>query len=470
MNVLVKPSPLATMLELVVFVWGEPQRYSLPQAGQLRIGRDKEVNDVAIADPSVSRRHAILQVKSNLVLQDLGSSNGTVLRKGEKDMESTTTREEKRFSGQTIEIEPGDRISFGSVMSIVRKVRPTQRSFARASSTWQHPAVVHDPAMRALHTRIREMATSSPRSCVLILGETGAGKEIVAESLHQVSPRAYGPFVTVPCSALSESLFERELFGHKRGAFTGALQDAKGYFESAHGGTLFLDEVGELPLTMQARLLRALDTRHINRVGDPEPIAVDVRIISATNRDLEECVERGTFRRDLFYRLRGSELKIPALRERPSEIIPLAQAFLADECEAIRQTFVPKLSPEVVDILLRYSFPGNLRELRNAMSEALAHCRTPAITQENLPPHILAQKPCLPHRVLAPLAGEAEASEKEQIERALYQAGGNHRRAADLLGCSLRTLQNRLNKYPEIPRPRKGPNSFKERTRTDEGT
>ncbi len=430
--------------EIVLFVWGgEPQRHVLPTSGRIRIGREKASNDIAIADPSVSRHHAVVDVGPVLRLQDLGSINGTILRKGEIDVDCTATREDQHVSGQTFTVEAGDRISFGSVTSIVRKLQSATNSRACPGGTWASPAVVHDPTMQEIYRQIRNIAYASPRVCILILGDTGVGKDVLARNIHQCSSRANREFVAVDCAALSESLFERELFGHKRGAFTGAIHDSIGYFEKANGGTLFLDEIGELPLSMQAKLLRVLDSRQIHRVGDPQPRSVDVRVIAATNRRLVECIERGTFRRDLYYRLRGFELEIPSLATRRADIIPLAEAFLADACEEIGQVMVPKLSPDAISVLQGYSFPGNVRELRNAMAEALAHCRDGRITSQHLPAHILGLKQLRSRTTVQLDLVEGDPPEKVRIIRALEQCAGNQTRAAKMLSISLRTLHNK---------------------------
>lgn len=445
----------ASCWEIILFVWGgEPQRHVLPPSGRIRIGREKASNDVVIADPSVSRHHALLDVGSALRLQDLGSINGTILRKGDTDVDCTATREDQHISGQTFAVETGDRISFGSVASIVRKLRPATNSTPSTSSPWSCPAVVRDPKMQAIYQEIRSIAYSSPRACILILGETGVGKDVLARNIHQCSSRADRAFVPVDCGALSESLFERELFGHKRGSFTGATHDAIGYFEKAHGGTLFLDEVGELPLTMQAKLLRVLESRQVNRVGDPQARAIDVRVIAATNKRLLECVEKGTFRRDLYYRLRGFEIQIPSLSERPLDIVPLAEALLVEVCEEVGQVLVPRLSADAISVLQGYAWPGNVRELRSAMTEALVHSRNVQITSRHLPAHILGLKHLPTRNTIQIELVEGDPPEKVRILRALEQCMGNQTRAAKLLSMSLRTLHNKIDLY-SIPRPRK---------------
>lgn len=453
------PFASSARLELVVFSWGgEPQRHRLPVVGQVRIGRDPKTNDITISEPSVSANHALLIVDTNIRLQDLGSTNGTTLRKGTRDMDITHTEQNQRFTGESVVVDPGDRIVFGSVMSVVRTMHLPSNATAGDGGTWPYPPVVRHPVMQTLYAEARNVAASSSRACVLLLGETGVGKDVLARAIHAASGRAKGPFIPVNCPSIVETMFEREMFGHTRGGFTDAKVDGQGYFEAAEGGTLFLDEIGELALGMQAKLLRVLDDRRVTPVGSTKSRQVNVRIIAATNQDLADSVARGTFRRDLFYRLRGFELEIPPLRARPTDIVPLAEAFIQDECRAIGQTLVPRLSREAIVMLEAYDFPGNVRDLRNAMMYAVAQCRDGVIGPVHLPAEIRENVKTDP--MVAPSFGASvpevpDASERERIIKALHSVGGNHVRAAALLGISKRTLYNRLNRYPEIPRPRK---------------
>jgi len=446
----------AARFELVVFTaGGELQRHCLPVLGQVRIGRDVRTNEIVIPDSSVSGNHAILTIGSTLNLQDLGSTNGTILRKGDKNMDITQTEQDRRYMGESFHVEPGDRLLFGSVMTVVRTVHLPSNAQAGDGGTWPHPPVVRHPAMQMLYSEARQVAYSSSRACILLLGETGVGKDVLARSIHAASPRALGPFVAVNCPSIVETMFEREMFGHKRGTFTDAKVDAKGYFEAADGGTLFLDEIGELPLSMQAKLLRVLDDRRVTRVGETDARQVNVRVIAATNQNLQDCVARGTFRRDLYYRLRGFELLIPPLRARPADIVPLAEAFIEDECQAMDQSTRPQLSREAIETLEAYDFPGNVRELRHAMLHAVAYCREGLIFPRHLPPEVRDPDKMDPVSSPSPQSFREHGSERERILHALHASGGNHVRAAVLLGISKRTLYNRLNRYPEIPRPRK---------------
>jgi two-component system response regulator AtoC len=245
-----------------------------------------------------------------------------------------------------------------------------------------HGIVLENPAMRDLYSLAEKVARGTIN--VLILGETGVGKEILAEMVHQASPRSAGPFVCMNCAALSDSLLESELFGYEKGAFTGALQAKIGLLEAASSGTLFLDEIGEMSLTLQAKVLRAIETRQVLRVGSTKPRSVDVRFVAATNRDLEEEVAARRFRKDLYFRLNGVSLSIPPLRERIDELPALAELFLETVARQVGQP-APRLTPEVLTQLCSYSWPGNLRELRNVMERALLLSSGNVISLEHLP-------------------------------------------------------------------------------------
>jgi DNA-binding NtrC family response regulator len=311
--------------------------------------------------------------------------------------------------------------------------------------------VVHFEGMVARTQRMLEMFAFIERlarypTTALITGESGTGKELVARSLHHLSPLRDQPFIICNCTTLAPTLLESELFGYVRGAFTGADRDRKGLFEAAHGGTIFLDEIGELPLGVQVKLLRVLENREIKRVGSPEPMKVDIRVIAATNRDLLHMVSQGTFRDDLYYRLNVGAIQLPPLRERADDIEPLVRHFI-EICNQKLGRTVAGVSPQVLAIFLRYPWPGNIRELANVIERAMVVAKGSVILPEHLPPHIFETRaaqngdtPQLPELSL-------EAAEREQILRALQASGGKRIEAARLLGLSRRTLYRKLDRY-----------------------
>ncbi len=280
---------------------------------------------------------------------------------------------------------------------------------------------------------------------VLVRGETGTGKELVAHALHALSPRRAGPFRAINCAALPGPLLESELFGHVKGAFTGAVKDTPGHVELAHGGTLFLDEVAEVPLELQAKLLRMLESRTIVPVGGRDPIPVDVRIVSATHRALRDEVEAGRFRADLMYRLRVIPVRLPALRERPADILLLADKLIV-ELNARGRRQITGIAPSAGAALERHEWPGNVRELRNVLAYAFAIGDGPTLELRDLPPEIAAIEPASAEVVVA--SAEAargdESSELQRIREALARTGGNRDRAAKLLGWSRVTLWRRM--------------------------
>jgi transcriptional regulator with GAF, ATPase, and Fis domain len=296
---------------------------------------------------------------------------------------------------------------------------------------------------------------------VLLLGETGTGKGVLARQLHELSPRREQRFLRLDCAALAETLLASELFGHEKGAFTGAVAAKPGLLEAASGGSVFLDEVGELPASIQVRLLGVLEAREVLRVGGLAPRPVDVRFIAATNRDLAADVAAGRFRQDLYYRLAGATLILPPLRDRPAEIEALARAFLGEAAAAMAAP--PALSPEALRALVDRSWPGNVRELRNVVERAVLLAGAGPITTEHLPMDRLragaspAAAPPAPAPVPAPSAAPAPASgdpDRRRILDALAACAGNQTRAARMLGMSRGTLIARLSAYG-IARPRR---------------
>jgi len=293
---------------------------------------------------------------------------------------------------------------------------------------------------------------------VLLLGETGVGKDVMTRAIHRMSPRADKPFLALNCAGLSEGIIESELFGHEKGSYTGATEAKVGLLEAANGGTLFFDELGEMPLAIQAKLLRVLETREVLPVGGRKPRPIDVRIIAATNRDLDAEVERGAFRRDLYYRLNGITITIPPLRERRSEIEPLARMFIERAAQALGRASAPRLSAEASAALMAYDWPGNLRELLNMMERAVLLCDGAEIGIAHLPEDKLKDLVSAPGSRATPAAlGTRNLTPQERDERsrmvaALDRNGWNQSRAAEELGMPRRTFISKLARY-DIPRP-----------------
>jgi DNA-binding NtrC family response regulator len=331
---------------------------------------------------------------------------------------------------------------------------PAPKAASTASNGTPSPrrVVVHSAEMQALHEEAGRAAASN--LSILLLGETGVGKEVFAHEIHRRSSRTDGPFVPVNCAALTESLLESELFGHEKGAFTGAMQDQPGVFEAADGGTLFLDEIGEMGATTQAKLLRVLEDRAVTRVGSRKVRHIDVRFVTATNRDLESEVEKGNFRKDLYFRINSVVLQIPALRDRSSEVEPLARVFLSAAAKELQLAEEPVFTAETLRALRDYSWPGNVRELRNAVDRCVAMCRGSAILPEHLPAQITGSAGAPAMTSMDRLQTEMNDLERKRIINALDECGGNQTKAAALLGISRRTLVSRLDAYG-LPRPRK---------------
>ena len=289
---------------------------------------------------------------------------------------------------------------------------------------------------------------------VLINGESGTGKEVIARTIHNTSPRKDKPWVAVNCAALPENLLESEMFGHVKGAFTGAATDKKGLFETANGGTLFLDEVSSLPLSLQGKLLRVLQEKEVRPVGGTQTVPVDVRIIAASNANLEQLVAQGSFRADLFYRFAVITLDIPALRDRNEDILPLAKHFIASEATALGIP-VPALTPETADVLISYRWPGNVRELENAIKHAMTFLTGDKITPDLLPPRIVSRASenkteggavasDLPINSNTSLKSFLKLKEREYLGQILSATGGDKEKAAETLQVSLATLYRKL--------------------------
>ena len=422
---------------LLVGVDGAFITHALPDDGALTIGRG-ESNAIRIDHPSVSRQHVRLQITPVLEIEDLGSSNGVRLQ------------DRMLPPRRAVPLRVGDVFELGPCLLQLRRgaPRPLRRpSVDEAISS-----------MRVLRGLADQVAAST--ISVLLLGETGVGKEVLARMLHRLSPRASGTLLALHCAALPESLLESELFGHEKGAFTGATCTKIGLLESADGGTVFLDEVGELPPTIQVKLLRVLEERAIQRIGALRPRPIDVRFIAATNRNVEREVELGRFRGDLYYRLNGVTLVVPPLRERIDEIGELAAHFIRGACARDQRPAIPTLSRDALDRVRRYRWPGNVRELRNVIDRAVLLCRDGTIRASDLPVDkfcTAGEPPPLPVHLpegSCELHSDIQTLERQRITEALERCAGNQKLAAQQLGISRNTLSARMDAFG-FPRPRK---------------
>lgn len=422
--------------ELIAIAGAEPRVHRLPDEGTVVIGRGGTA-DVTIDHPSISRRHALVHLEpARAFVEDAGSANGSrvvhvVASKGP----TAQTVARNLDPGTRIALEPTSSVHLGSVVVLVRRTEEVHDDAA---------VVVVSPAMKRVFDATARVA-QAPLS-VLLVGETGVGKDVVARAIHAASKRREGPFVAINCAALPEHLVESELFGHEKGAFTGAVQRKTGLLEAADGGTVFFDEIGELPLAQQSKLLRAVETRTVLRVGALEPQAVDVRFIAATNRDPQKDVEEGKLRQDLYFRLSGMPISIPPLRERPEDVVPLIDLFAKRVSKSLGRN-PPRFAESALAVLRRHPFPGNVRELRNLVERAVTFAED--VVEER---HLL-----LDAAVVAsprdPKKGSSREGERERIVEALAACGGNQTRAAALLGISRRTLVSRLGELG-IARPR----------------
>lgn len=322
--------------------------------------------------------------------------------------------------------------------------------------------VGHSGKLKDVIDRVRLVAPS--KATILIDGESGTGKELIAQAIHQASPRARAPFIAVHCAALSENLLESEIFGHERGAFTGAMEKRVGRFEAADGGTLFLDEIGEISASTQVKLLRFLETKAIERVGGSKPIQLDVRLVAATNRDLEKMVREGKFREDLYFRLNVVRITLPPLRERTDDI-PLLLAHYIRYFAQENGVQPLAVEPGALRYLQAYAWPGNIRELRNFTENAVVMHRGGKLTEYDLEPRFRGERAALPAAAvpgapasadapgLSPAAGgslSVEENEKRLLREALIKARGNRTKAAQLMGISRRTLHRKLAEWPEL--------------------
>jgi DNA-binding NtrC family response regulator len=425
---------------LVVYAPDGARVLTLPDGSVFVVGRTSEA-DVVISERSLSRTHARIRADHGVVIvEDLQSKNGT------------------KINGEMIKhapLRPGDELMMGSVAAILLQPESASRWVEHAATPPSGP-VIESPPMIVLYETVARFAGSNIP--VLIQGETGVGKEVVARALHEKSERREHPMACINCGAIPALLVEDTLFGHERGAFTGALAQQKGVFESAHGGTVFLDEIGELPLAAQAALLRVLETKRITRVGSPKEIEVDVRIVAATNKNLEEMCEDGGFRWDLLYRLNAVTLKIPPLRQRTEEIPALAEHFL-ERVDSPRRAL--SIDAAAMRYLASYAWPGNVRELANVIQRAAVMAAGRAIGPDDLPERVrsMAKDPDTDDlsraKAAAPDEDDGESTDfKTQMQRAeiqillnaLERTSWNQTEAAHRLQMPLRTLVHKIKK------------------------
>ena len=412
----------------VLLVVGEHHygTYALQNGQTVVIGRDATC-DVPLEHPKISRRHTLIHAGETIEVEDLGSTNGT------------RVAGRKIHKGKRTVLEIGTNLSLGPYVAVVLDTSgaPSAEEPLRAALTIADPTAA---GVREVVARVAQAMVS-----VLIAGETGTGKEVLARTIHELSGRK-GQLVAINCASLSEALLESELFGYERGAFTGAVAAKPGLFEVAAGGTVFLDELGDLPASLQAKLLRVLETKTVYRVGGVKPVKLDVRFLAATHRTLSDEVARGVFRQDLYFRVNGIMLTILPLRERRDAIPRLAATFLADAMPPGREP--PRIGAAALATLVGYGWPGNVRELRTVMERTAILCEAGEVR----PAHLLLDAPAQP--VAAPAAvPESGDGERERILAALEACAGNQSRAAQALGISRSTLVHKLALH-RIPRPR----------------
>ncbi|HEX5062191.1 MAG TPA: sigma 54-interacting transcriptional regulator [Kofleriaceae bacterium] len=417
---LVVSTPRAAAAAWLVVGAGTPDERRIEIGDKpLCIGSDPAA-EVCVADPHVSRRHAeIVGGSGNVVIRDLQSRNGTYVDGIAVKEAILQERATIRIGGTTIRFE-------------------TEAPTSAAGPRRMGEAVGSSPEMQRVFEMLERLAPSD--LTITLLGETGVGKDVLAGAVHDASARRDGPFIVFDCGAAAPTLIESTLFGHEKGSFTGANATVVGAFERAHGGTLFFDEIGELSLDLQPKLLRALEQRRIQRIGSTDEIPVDVRILAATNRDLEAEVAAGRFRQDLFFRLSAAVVAVPPLRARLADLPELVDAILATEGLRLRVT------ADTLEALATYDWPGNVRELRNVLTAAAAMADADLLE----PKHLLFFKQRRRNATLAdfPLGGRSlESIERAAIVQTLKAADGNKVKAAKALGIAASTLYEKMRRY-----------------------
>ena len=430
----------STLADLVL-----EEGFTTATANNLQEGR----RQMAIRRPDVVLLDLVLPDGSGMeLIQDVESRDTTevVLITGHASMESSI--EALRLGAADYLIKP---INLAQLQGILSRVaRPadlkteinTLRGELRTLGRFGRLLGI-SPMMQRVYDQIAKVAPTA--ATVLITGESGTGKEMVAQTLHELSRRKKQPILAVNCGAISPQLIESEMFGHEKGSFTGANRQHRGYFERAHGGTLFLDEITEMPLELQVKLLRVLESGTYSRVGSDEVLEADVRIVAASNRVPMEAVASGKLREDLHYRLEVFPLQLPALRERREDIEILTNHFLAklNQIEGLSKVFLP----DAIEVLRNYSWPGNVRELRNVVQRAYIMAEDETIDSRDLPQDLGSQRPDSGPYLNVPVGATIADVEKRLILATLTQCGGNKEKAAEMLGISLKTLYNRLREY-----------------------
>ncbi len=420
----------------LVVVQGSDRNQEITVEGHHVLIGSHDSCDLVLSDPTVSRRHAeIIVHEDKYLLRDLGSTNGSSVG-GTPVIEAYLT--------------PGAHLMLGNTLVVFQPKKKWVR-VAASESEWFGELYGRSQAMREVFGLFQRIAPAD--LSVIIVGETGTGKELAARALHNHSRRKDRPFVVVDCGAVSETLIEAELFGHERGAFTGADRSRAGAFELADGGTIFLDELGELPPLLQPKLLRALEQREIKRLGAAHPQMVDVRIVAATNRDLWAEVQDGAFREDLYYRLAEVVAVMPPLRERRDDIRPLAELFVEEQ--ARRGGVGRSLGPDIVSILESRTWPGNVRELRNVLRRACVLALEEVIGPDDLPDQSIQRPRTQPLDVSnvdgLPIKDArekwTEPMEKEYLQRLIRRVGGDLDRAAEIAGVHRKSVERLLRKH-----------------------